>query len=105
MTFTGWKPEEETQVPPERIPAVLAALHEGTVDPLPASWIVLGNLRCEMRSGQVVDIGLFFVDERELAFRTDAAHYFRGVDGSQLIGAVTGSKVAPGTGLLDTRRH
>ncbi len=86
MTFTSQ--EAETNISQERIPLVLSALSEGIVDPAPAKWAVLGNLRCEMHSGQVVDIGVYTIDDRELAFRTDQQHYFRGVDTAKLAAAV-----------------
>jgi basic membrane lipoprotein Med (substrate-binding protein (PBP1-ABC) superfamily) len=87
MTFSSFN-DEMKKIPPERIPLVLAALAEGTVDNDPAKWQVFGNLRCEMQSGDVIDIELFTVNDSELAFRTDERHYFRGLSAARFAAAI-----------------
>ena len=94
--------------PPESWAAPAAAgswAPPATADPEPAKWIVFGILRCKMQSGAVVEIGLFFADDGELAFRTDAQHYFRGVNAVKLVSTVTEANATPGSGLLDTGRR
>ena len=86
-----------SEVPADRIPLVLAALGEATVDPDPAEWVVLGDLHCLTRSGTQLDIDLFFVDQNELALRTDGRHYFRGVSAVKLAELIPAAKLAPQT--------
>ena len=61
---------------------------EGTVDNNPPSWKILGRLECVLQWREVIEVDLFFIDGKELAFRTDPEHYYRGVDASKLMAII-----------------
>jgi hypothetical protein len=73
-------------IPTKQIPLIVAAFVGGSADSSPANWIVLGALTLQSADGQEARLEVFIVDDKELAFRTDGEHYFRGVNAKPLMG-------------------
>jgi hypothetical protein len=80
----GW-PAKEIDIPSDQIVTMVDALSKARTDWSPAKWVGIGFVRCQMKSGETIEIDLFHIDAQEMALRTDQEHYFRGADAKEVL--------------------
>ncbi len=76
-----FKEHETIDVRPAHFVKVLSELASARREPSPVpGWVVFGAIRYADNSGTNGSLPLFITERREIAFRTDGDHYYRGDD-------------------------
>jgi hypothetical protein len=99
--FFDYETEEEYQfeVPHDRLPSIYAALEPAVVDPDPAEWQVLGDLKFTLRDGRSFQVYLYqLYADKPGAFSAgetwDQRIYYRGGSSPQLLDALRDARDA-----------